>query len=154
MRQIRHSAIGIRQSAFTLIEIMVVIVILGILATLIMPKILDRPEQARRTAARLQIAHFKSALQLYKLDVGHYPTAGEGGLNALVTNPGVTGWKTGGYLQDTDSVPKDPWGNAYVYTCPGQNGRDFDIVSYGADGQPGGTGNDADIESWSNDSGK
>jgi len=134
-------------SAFTLIEIMVVIVILGILATLIMPKILDRPEQARRTAARLQISHFKSALQLYKLDVGHYPTAGEGGLNALVTNPGVTGWKTGGYL-DSDSVPKDPWGNAYVYTCPGQNGREYDIVSYGSTGQPGGTGTDAPIESW------
>ena len=151
MRQIRHSAIGIRQSAFTLIEIMVVIVILGILATLIMPKILDRPEQAKRTAARLQIAHFKTALQLYKLDVGHYPTAGEGGLNALVTNPGVTGWKTGGYL-DSDSLPKDPWGNAYVYTCPGQNSRDYDIVSYGATGQPGGTGTDAEIESWSNES--
>ena len=136
-----------RQSAFTLIEIMVVIVILGILATLIMPKILDRPEQAKRVAARLQISHFKSALQLYKLDVGHYPTAGEGGLNALVVNPGATGWKTGGYL-DSDSVPKDPWGNAYVYTCPGQNGRDFDIVSYGPTGQPGGAGTDATIESW------
>jgi general secretion pathway protein G len=147
MRYIRQSAIGNRQLGFTLIEIMVVIVILGILATLIMPKILDRPEQAKRTAARLQIAHFKSALQLYKLDVGHYPSAGEGGLNALVTSPGVTGWKTGGYL-DSDSVPKDPWGNAYVYTCPGQNGRDFDIISYGPTGQPGGTGTDATIESW------
>jgi general secretion pathway protein G len=148
MRQIRYSALRTPHSAFTLIEIMVVIVILGILATLIMPKILDRPEQARRTATRLQISHFKSALALYKLDVGHYPTAAEGGLNALVTNPGATGWKTGGYLQDTDTVPKDPWGNAYVYTCPGQNGRDFDIVSYGATGQPGGTGADAPIESW------
>ena len=147
MRHVRRSW----ESAFTLIEIMVVIVILGILATLIMPKILDRPEQARRTAARLQIDHFKTALQLYKLDIGHYPTAAEGGLNALSTNSGVTGWKTGGYL-DSDTVPLDPWHNPYVYTCPGQNGRDFDIVSYGADGQPGGTGNDADIESWSNES--
>ena len=151
MRHLRQSAIRNPQSAFTLIEIMVVIVILGILATLIMPRILDKPDKAKRVAARLQIANFKTAIFDYKLDVGHYPTAAEGGLNALVTNPGVTGWKTGGYLEDTDAVPKDPWKNPYVYTCPGQNGRDFDIVSYGPTGQPGGTGTDAPIESWSSE---
>jgi general secretion pathway protein G len=152
VRNILQSAIGNRQSAFTLIEIMVVIVILGILATLVVPKFLDYPEKAKRATAHLQINSLKSALGLYKLDVSHYPTAAEGGLEALVKNPGVPNWKTGGYLQDTDSVPKDPWGNPYVYKCPGDNGRDFDIISYGPTGQPGGTGTDAEIDSWISES--
>ena len=137
-----------RAGAFTLIELMVVMVILGILATLIMPKILERPEQAKRTKAKVQIESFRSALQQFKLDTGRYPTTAEG-LEALVTDPGnVKGYQKGGYL---DKAPLDPWGNKYVYQCPGKSSRDFDIVCYGADGQPSGTSHDADIESWNLD---
>jgi len=146
MRHIRQSAFGIRHSAFTLIELMVVIVILGILATLVMPKILGRTEDARRAAAKVQIGNFKSSLALFKIDTGRYPTTGES-LTALVADPGVKNWRQGGYLEN-DKVPADPWGNAYVYACPGANSRDFDIISYGPTGQPGGTGKDAPIESW------
>jgi general secretion pathway protein G len=132
-------------AAFTLIELMVVIVILGILATLVMPRILDRPEQARRQKAKAQIGILKSALAMFKLDTGRYPTTAEG-LQALVADPGLKGWKAGGYLEG-GKAPADPWGRAYVYLCPGVHG-DFDIVSYGKDGEPGGAGYDADIESW------
>ena len=132
--------------AFTLIELMVVIVILGILATLIMPRILDRPEQARRMKAKVQIRNFQSALALFKTDTGRFPTTAEG-LEALVRDPGVPGWKEGGYLEQ-GKVPLDPWGNPYGYLCPGRDGRDCDLTSRGKDGEAGGTGNDADIESW------
>ncbi len=135
----------IHSGAFTLIELMVVMVILGILATLIMPKIMERPEQAKRTKAKVQIELFRSALQQFKLDTGRYPTTAEG-LEALATDPGnVKGYQKGGYME---KVPQDPWGNKYVYQCPGKSNRDFDITCYGADGQPSGTGYDADIESW------
>jgi len=133
-------------SAFTLIELMVVIVILGILIALVGPKILGRTDDARRAAARVQIRNLQSALALFKLDTGRYPTTGEG-LTALIADPGVKNWRQGGYMEN-DKVPADPWGNAYIYTCPGTNQRDFDIVSYGPTGQPGGTGKDAPIESW------
>ena len=134
--------------AFTLIELMVVMVILGILATLIMPKILDRPEQAKRTKAKVQIEALRSALQQFKLDTGRYPTTAEG-LDALVADPGgLKGYQKGGYIE---KVPLDPWGNKYVYQCPGRSNRDFDILCYGADGQPSGSGHDADIESWNLD---
>lgn len=134
---------------FTLIELMVVIVILGILAGFIVPKIMGRPEEARRLKAKMQIQAIETALKLYKLDNGFYPTT-EQGLQALVEPPSVgqlpKNWRQGGYLEK-GKVPKDPWGNDYVYVCPGLHG-DFDLSSYGADGQPGGEGENADINNW------
>ncbi len=141
--------VGHLRRAFTLIELIVVMVILGILATLIMPKILDYPEKARRTKAKLQIKIFQSALSLFKADTGRYPTTSEG-LEALVTDPGVKGWKQGGYLEQ-GKVPADPWGGRYIYLCPGKQSRDYDVLSYGRDGEPGGSGVDADVESWNLD---
>jgi len=134
---------------FTLIEIMVVMVILGILAGLIIPRIMGRPEEARRTKARIQIESIETALKLYKLDNGSYPTT-EQGLQALVEPPSVgklaSAWREGGYLEK-GRVPKDPWDSEYVYLCPGVHG-DFDLVSYGADGETGGEGKDMDINNW------
>ena len=136
---------------FTLIELMVVIVILGILAGLIVPRIMGRPEEARRTKARVQIESIETALQLYKLDNGVYPST-EQGLEALVQAPEVgqlaRKWRKGGYL-DKKKVPKDPWGNDYVYLEPGvQNTDDFDLWSYGPDSELGGEGENADICNW------
>ena len=132
---------------FTLIEIMVVVVIMGILAALVVPKLMGRTDDARVTAARQDIATIMQSLKLYKLDNQRYPTT-EQGLKALIekptTGPEARGWKTGGYL---DKLPKDPWGNAYQYLSPGIKGE-VDVFSYGADGQSGGAGNDADIGSW------
>lgn len=132
---------------FTLIEIMVVVVIMGILAALIVPKLMGRTDDARIMAAKQDIATVMQALKLYKLDNQRYPTT-EQGLSALTAKPTIgppaDGWKTGGYL---DKLPKDPWGNPYQYLSPGIKG-DLDVFSLGADGQPGGTGNDADIGSW------
>jgi len=132
---------------FTLIEIMVVVVIMGILAALVVPKLMGRTDDARIIAARQDIATVMQALKLYKLDNQRYPTT-EQGLQALITRPATgpaaDGWKTGGYL---DKLPKDPWGNPYQYLSPGIRGE-VDVVSLGGDGQPGGTGNDADIGSW------
>jgi len=143
-----HCRFGDRRG-FTLIEIMVVLVILGILAGLIIPRIMGRPEEARRTKARIQIESIETALKLYKLDNGLYPDT-EQGLQALVEPPSVgklaPAWREGGYLEK-GRVPKDPWGNEYVYLCPGIHG-DFDLVSYGADGETGGEGNDRDINNW------
>lgn len=134
---------------FTLIELMVVIVILGILAGLIVPRIMGRPEEARRMKARVQLESIETALKLYKLDNGHYPTT-EQGLQALVEAPAVgqlaRKWRDGGYLEK-GRVPQDPWENDYVYLSPGVHG-DYDLSSYGADGEPGGEGDDADINSW------
>lgn len=133
-----------RESGFTLIEIMVVIAIIGILATLIVPNIMGRPDEARATAAKHDVGTINQALKLYRLDIGRYPTT-EQGLKALVERPTSEpipqNWKTGGYLS---SVPKDPWGNPYQYSNPGTRGE-IDVISYGADGKPGGTGTDADI---------
>ncbi len=134
---------------FTLIELMVVIVILGLLATIIMPKILDRPEQARRLKARVQIRNFQSALALFKTDTGRFPTTSQG-LEAFINDPGLRGWKQGGYIEG-GKVPLDPWGNQYIYLCPGIHSDDYDLESYGKDGEDGGTGDDADIESWNID---
>ena len=134
---------------FTLIEIMVVMVILGILAGLIVPRIIGRPEEARRMKAKIQIQGFETALQLYKLDTGNYPTT-EQGLQALVEPPSTgelaKSWREGGYLEK-GQVPKDPWGNEYIYLSPGTHG-DFDIISYGADGLPGGEKFNRDIINW------
>lgn|GEM_PF-45570 len=134
---------------FTLIELMVVMVILGILASLIVPRIMDRPEEARRTKAMVDIQALEQALQLYKLDNGQYPTT-EQGLQALIEAPSVgrlaRKWRKGGYL-DKNRVPVDPWGNEFIYISPGLHG-DFDLMSYGPDGEPGGEGADADINNW------
>ena len=138
-----------RSRGFTLIEVLVVIVILGLLATLIMPKILDKPEEARRMKAKVQIRNIESALGVFKIDTGRFPTTAET-LEALVADPGVNGWKKGGYLEH-GKMPLDPWGNAYVYLCPGREGRDYDLISYGQDGESGGAEGNADIESWNLD---
>lgn len=132
---------------FTLIEIMVVVVIMGILAALVVPKLMGRTDDARIIAAKQDIATIMQALKLYKLDNQRYPTSDQS-LQALIekpaTGPEAKGWKTGGYL---DKVPKDPWGNPYQYLSPGIRGE-LDVFSLGADGQTGGAGNDADIGSW------
>lgn len=132
------------QRGFTLIELMVVVVILGILATIMMPRILDRPEQARRMKAKVQIRSLQSALGLFKTDTGQFPTTLQG-LEALVANPGIKGWRNS-YIEGT-KVPLDPWGNPYVYICPGAH-DDYDLESFGKEGEDGGADNNADIESW------
>jgi general secretion pathway protein G len=136
-----------RRGGFTLIEVMVVIVILGILAALVVPRVLSRPDEARAVAAKQDLAVIGQALKLYRLDNQRYPSA-EQGLTALITKPEVAplppNWKPGGYLE---RLPKDPWGNPYVYVNPGLHGE-IDLLSYGADGKPGGDGLDADIGSW------
>ncbi|MBI5343716.1 MAG: type II secretion system major pseudopilin GspG [Deltaproteobacteria bacterium] len=135
------------RAGFTLIEIMVVIVILGLLAALVVPKLVGRTEEAKKTQSRIQIKNLQQALELFKLDNGFYPATDQG-LEALVRAPegGRTpkNYRKGGYIE---RVPKDPWGNPYVYASPGLHG-DIDISSYGADGVQGGDGEDADINSW------
>ncbi|UCD33967.1 MAG: type II secretion system major pseudopilin GspG [Desulfobacterales bacterium] len=136
-------------AGFTLIELMVVIVILGILAGLIIPRIMGRPEEAKQLKAKIQIESLETALKLYKLDNGMYPDT-EQGLQALIEQP-ETGilpkkWREGGYLEK-GKLPKDPWKNDFVYLSPGVH-SDFDITSYGADGVPGGDGNNEDINNW------
>jgi general secretion pathway protein G len=133
-----------RQSGFTLIEIMVVVVILAVLGALVVPNILDKVDQARVTRAQADIRAVGTALDLYRLDNFKYPTT-EQGLQALVkqpVDPTITNYRSGGYLS---SLPKDPWNNVYQYTSPGADGRDYDIITYGRDGKPGGEGYDADI---------
>ncbi|MBI5179343.1 MAG: type II secretion system major pseudopilin GspG [Nitrospinae bacterium] len=135
------------ERGFTLIEIMVVVVILALLAGIIIPKIVSRPEEARRAKAAIQIKEMEAALSLFKIDNGFYPST-EQGLEALVTKP-ASGeipkhWKEDGYLK---KAPKDPWDREYVYLSPGEHG-DFDLISYGPDGEEGGEGRNADIESW------
>jgi len=130
---------------FTLIEMMVVMLIIGIMAAMVVPSLLSRGEEAKVTAAKADIASIVTALKTYKLDNSRYPTT-EQGLQALVTKPtsGPTANSWKGYL---DKLPKDPWGNPYQFLSPGVHGE-IDVFSLGADGQPGGTGNDADIGSW------
>jgi general secretion pathway protein G len=133
---------------FTLIEIMVVVVILGILAAVVVPRLLSRPDEAKVTKAKVDMKSIEEALGLFKLDNGFYPGTDQG-LKALVEKP-QTGripnkFPTDGYLK---KVPADPWGNAYVYLSPGLHSSSFDLISYGADGQPGGEEFDADINSW------
>lgn len=149
MKNLKYSKRYFNLSGFTLIELMVVIVILGILATIMMPKIMDRPEQARRMKAKVEIRNIESALALFKNDTGDYPTTSQG-LEALINNPGIKGWKQGGYMEG-NKLPMDPWGNPYIYICPGTHGGDYDLESYSKDGEDGGSGNDADIESWNLD---
>ncbi len=135
------------QRGFTFVEIMVVVAILAILAAIVVPRIMGRTDEAKITAAKVQMRNIEGALKLYKLDTGKYPRT-EHGLEALVTKP-TSGkvpknWRKGGYLQ---AVPKDPWGTSFVYLSPGVH-DDYDLVSNGSDGEPGGEGGDADIQSW------
>ena len=136
-----------RSKGFTLIELMVVLVILGVLAAMIAPKIMDRPDQARIIAAKQDIATIVQALKMYRLDNIRYPTT-EQGLQALITKPVIApvpdNWKSGGYLE---KLPNDPWGHPYLYLNPGRQGE-IDVISLGADGESGGEGTDADIGSW------
>lgn len=136
-----------RQYGFTLLEVMVVVVILGILAVLVVPKIISRPDEARVIAAKQDIASVMQALKLYRLDNQRYPTT-EQGLQALFAKPAndpvPPNWKAGGYIE---RLPSDPWGHPYQYLNPGLHGE-IDVFSFGADGAPGGEGNDADIGSW------
>ena len=136
-----------RQSGFTLIEIMVVVVILGILAAIVVPNIMGRPDEARIAKAKQDIAAIESALNLYRLDNYNYPSTQQG-IEALVAppqgDPPARNWKPGGYLK---TVPKDPWNNPYQYLNPGTHGE-IDVFTYGADGKPGGEGKDGDVGSW------
>jgi len=136
-----------RARGFTLIEIMVVVVIMGILASLVVPKLIARTGESKVAAAKVDIATVMQALKLYRLDNQRYPPT-EQGLQALIekptTGPAANGWKAGGYLE---KMPKDPWGNPYQFLSPGVKGE-VDLISLGADGQPGGSGDDADIGSW------
>jgi len=147
-----HPALGRRrvchglldQRGFTLIELLVVIIVLGLLVGLVGPRLFGRVGQSKQAAARAQIELLGAALDQYRLDIGSYPNAGQG-LDALNRNPNVNNWN-GPYLKK--AVPKDPWGNQYKYRCcPGQNGE-YDLWSEGADGAPGGEGENADITSW------
>jgi general secretion pathway protein G len=134
------------ERGFTLVEILVVITIIGLIMALVGPRVINYLGEAKVKAAKIQIESFSSALDLYYLDAGRYPSSSEG-LAALAQRPGgATTWN-GPYLKG-GVVPNDPWGRAYVYRSPGEHGS-FDIVSYGSDGQEGGTGTAADIVSWS-----
>ncbi|MCF7200850.1 type II secretion system major pseudopilin GspG [Pseudomonas oligotrophica] len=136
-----------RQGGFTLIEIMVVVVILGILAALVVPQVMSRPDQAKVTVAKGDIKAIAAALDMYKLDNFSYPSTQQG-LDALVSkpsgNPQPRNWNADGYLK---RLPKDPWGNDYQYLAPGTKGA-YDLFSYGADGKPGGSELNADIGNW------
>lgn len=137
------------EGGFTLIELLVVLVIIGILAGTIGPRLMGSPDKARITKAKAQIQGLETALKMYKLDNGSYPST-EQGLQALVEPPAsgklAPKWKEGGYLEK-GKVPKDPWGNSFIYMSPGTHG-DFDLYSPGSDGEAGGEGKDADINNW------
>jgi general secretion pathway protein G len=137
------AGLSANRAGFTLIEIMVVVVILGILAALVVPRVMSRPDEARAVAARQDIKTLVQSLKLYKLDNYKYPTM-EQGLQALAQKPGgADNWKA--YL---DYVPKDPWGNEYQYLNPGTHGNEVEVFCFGADGKQGGEGVEADIGSW------
>ncbi len=152
MRAVEHSPTDVRGSAsedagFSLLELMVVVVILSILALVVVPRVIDRPDQARVARVTSDLAVLQSALNLYRLDNFRYPST-EQGLAALVSPPSseplAPNWASGGYV---DRLPKDPWGGVYQYLFPGVHGE-FDVFSYGADGVAGGSGTDADIGTW------
>lgn len=140
MRQMKNRS---NQKGFTLIELLIVMIILGLLAALVAPKMFQKVGSSKQKAAKTQIALFGTALDTYRLDLGHYPSSDEG-LQALRTNPGDDNWD-GPYLPK--DIPKDPWGQEYVYQSPGEHG-DYDLYSLGADKQEGGEGEDADVNSW------
>ena len=129
---------------FTLVELIVVMVILGMLAALVFPKLLPKVGKGKQSAAKTQIELLGQALDQFRLDTGRYPTTSEG-LSALLTHPGVPGWD-GPYLKK--AIPNDPWGRPYHYESPGSHYVDYDLTSYGADGSPGGEGESKDVNSW------
>lgn len=135
---------------FSLLELMIVIVILALLATALVPNLMDRPDEARVTKAKMDIRQIEFALKLYKLDNGNFPTTDQG-LKALImkpdTKPEPRNYRSGGYLESSDT-PKDPWGNEFIYRAPGDSGRNYDIISLGSDGEEGGEGFAQDINSW------
>lgn len=136
------------ERGFTLIEIMVVVVIIGLLAAVIVPQVVNKVDEARVTRAKADIASIESALTIFRLDNSKYPTT-EQGLAALTTqptDPSIRNWRPGGYL--TKKVGKDPWGNEYQYVYPGTHGGEYDLFSLGADNQPGGEGTSTDIGNW------
>jgi general secretion pathway protein G len=138
------------QAGFTLVEIMIVVIIIGLLAAFIVPQYMSRVDEARVTKTKDDIQAISTALTLYRLDNFTYPNT-EQGLMALVrkpNDPNVKNWKLGGYLQ---RLPKDPWGNDYQYAVPGAHGGEYDLYSFGADGMPGGDGVNADIGNWNTD---
>ena len=139
-----HLSIPRRRKGFTLLELMVVIVILGLLAALVTTNVIDRIAKAKVVTTKAQISSLHDAVLNYKLDTGQYPEASTG-LEALVTAPpDTTGWQEGGYLEGVLAVPRDAWGYEFIYQYPGEYSR-FDIISYGADGEEGGEGENADI---------
>lgn len=148
LRMMRQTKTRVRR-AFTLIELLVVLVILALLAGIVLPKFLEKTKDAQRKTAISQIQSFKTAIQLYMLDNDGSPPTSQQGLDALVNEPSSSpkprNWKK--YIADVTTVPKDPWGNDYVYQAPGANNEDYQIISYGADGRPGGNNYDADIDS-------
>jgi general secretion pathway protein G len=138
-----------KKLGFTLVEIMVVVVIIGLLAALIGPRLVGQSEVAKITATKTQIKNFEQSLELYHLNNGFFPTTNQG-LDALIAKPTMPpepkNYQSGGYLR-ARAVPKDPWGNDYIYICPGENG-DYDIISFGSDGREGGQDGAADISNW------
>ena len=135
---------------FTLIEIMVVVVIIGLLAAIIVPQVIDRVDEARIAKAKQDIQGLETALTMFRLDNSKYPSTDQGlkALSQQPTDPSIHHWRPGGYIQ---RVSKDPWGADYQYVYPGTHGRDYDLFSLGADSQPGGEGINADIGNWNDD---
>lgn len=148
-RRLKKGATASGKRGFTLLEIIVVVFILSLLVAIVAPKIMGRTDEAKKVDAQLQIKNFETALKLFKIDNGFYPDTQQG-LEALIEKPSTgripNKYRDGGYLEK-NRIPLDPWGNAYVYVCPGIHG-DYDILSYGADGKEGGDGSDADITNW------
>ncbi len=146
----KEQCIWYAERGFTLLEILIVITILGILASLVAVKLMDRPGEARALKAEMDIKSLETALKLYKLDNSFYPTT-EQGLQSLVEKPSTgripAKWREGGYLEK-DVVPRDPWGNDFLYISPGEHNRDYDLWSYGADGEEGGDGENTDVTNW------
>lgn len=143
----RRSARSAHQRGFTLIEIMVVVVIIGLLAAVIVPQVVDKVDQARSAKAKQDITSLETALTMYRLDNSKYPTTDQGltALSTQPTDPSIRHWRPGGYIK---RISKDPWGNDYQYVYPGTHGGEYDLYSLGADNQPGGEGTDADVGNW------
>ena len=136
-----------RERGFTLIEIMVVVIIIGLLAAVIVPSVINKVDEARVSKAKADIQSLETALTMFRLDNSKYPTTDQG-LSSLITqptDPSIRHWRIGGYLQ---RVSKDPWGTDYQYVFPGTHGKEYDLYTLGADGQPGGDGTNADIGNW------